>query len=131
MSLRRYYTYIEHKEVIEQIFFILNSQNLENDQDCLICYENINEENVICHKCHINLHLKCIKEWFINNTSRKCPHCRTNWKFEIDIIEKPKPIQVELTEYSILPNRKRNITTVNGSISGRIPISNRYRLDID
>jgi hypothetical protein len=125
MSLRRFYNRIEGEEAICQYFFILNLIHVE--EDCLICLEAIKhpEENVECHECNKILHLSCIERWFAQNDMRKCPHCRTNWKFEIDIVEKPKPIIVELDDYSIMPTYNQTRTsrdriTTRGSITGNI-----------
>jgi hypothetical protein len=146
MSVRRFYRRIERGEAIQQIFFILNLTLVEDE--CLICYEKIEEheetiqDNVICHECNKAMHLTCIERWFNENNFRKCPHCRTNWKFEIDITEKPKPIRIQLDDYSVLPryrnqdrdneqeqeaeelhtifNNRRQRLTVMGSIAGPI-----------
>ena len=118
MSLRIFYTKIDHNEVIQQIFFILNLTCVEKE-DCLVCYEQINDsENVICHQCKKPMHLLCIEKWFDTNKQRFCPHCRTTWKFEIDIVEKVCSKYIELGEYSIVPNYKKNYLTVRGSIRG-------------
>jgi hypothetical protein len=126
MSLRRFYRRINTEEVIQNIFFVLNTASIKDE--CPICYEQINDsENSICHECKKPMHLSCIESWFNTNEMRTCPHCRSNWKFEIDIIEKPKPIYIELGEYSEMPDYRRtsdqvsvNRLTVRGSVSGSI-----------
>lgn len=117
MTLRRFYNKIEREEVVCQFFFILNTViNKYDCEDCLICFEGIKypEENVKCHECHKILHLSCVDKWFTQNNMRKCPHCRTNWKFEIDIVE--KETEQEWTAKS------RSRITIKGSIAG--PIQN-------
>jgi hypothetical protein len=128
MSIRRFYTQIEGDEAIQQIYFVLNLYPVEEEEDCIICMEAISlhattpgKENVICHVCEKPFHISCIETWFRTNNLRKCAHCRTNWKFEIDIIELPKTI-VELDDYSVIPTYRRvnNRITVRGSIAGDI-----------
>jgi len=135
MLIRRFYKQIEDKEIIQRFFFILNLLYIE--EECLICYECIqdkqdkqneqneqeqNEENIMCHECNKVMHISCIEKWFEENNKRTCPHCRTKWKFEIDIIEKPAPVYIELDEYSLIPNYKNrnNTLTTMGTISGPI-----------
>lgn len=129
MSLRRFYRRIEGEEADQQIFFILNLYPVH--EECLICYETIEQENVICHECSKPIHLSCLEQWFSENETRKCPHCRSNWRFEIDIIERHQDI-IELDEYSVLPryrNRNKNKITVAGSISGHVPTRLENRIN--
>ena len=143
MSLRRFYTTEETDEAVQTYFFIL-SQVLCTEE-CPVCFETTeNKENVLCHECEKCFHLNCIEEWFETNTSRPCPHCRTPWKFEIDIVVKEPPTYIELDEYTPMPDYRRCNTntsqrnqhnqrntnqynrytipnlTVRGSIAGRI-----------
>ncbi len=118
MSLRRFYRRIESEDVIQQIFFILNTPT---EDDCIICFDEIkNIENVACHKCNKPIHLSCIERWFNTNNLRTCPHCRSNWKFEIDIIDRQIPIYIQLDDYSEIRNYRQNRLIVRGSISGPI-----------
>jgi hypothetical protein len=135
MSLRRFYTRIENEETIQYYFFVLNlfTFTLTDDHDCLVCLDKIkNNDYVICHECKKALHLTCLEGWFNINNERKCPHCRSKWKFEIDIIEKPHKIMIELDNYSVIPNYKNdyivenNRITIRGSITGPININNRF-----
>lgn len=123
--LRRFYKRIEKDEVIQEIFFILNLKPVTDD--CLICFEKIEQlsENVVCDECNKPFHTKCMEKWFNSNQTRKCPHCRNNWKFEIDIIE-IEILKVELDEHSILPSysKSKNKLTVRGSIAGEISRQN-------
>ncbi len=122
MSLRRLYKRIVTDEAIQNIYFVLNTFFVQ--EDCLVCLEQVgHSENVICRECKQSMHLTCINGWFDTNEMRTCPHCRTNWKFEIDITE---VIYVELEDYSEMPKyRNRNRLTVRGSITGPIMVSGR------
>lgn len=135
-SLRRFYTRIENEEIIQTYFFVLNSSPIEDE--CPVCYEVKNIETLSCHECKKCFHLDCIESWFKTNTGRTCPHCRTKWKFEIDIQEKPVPIHIELNQFtpiyrtrardnssSIIPRHRRDLT-VRGTISGNIENRNNY-----
>jgi len=127
MSFRRFYKKIETDEAIQHIFFVLNLCIVKDE--CLICFEHIkNSENVVCHECKKPIHMTCIKEWFNVNETRNCPHCRSNWKFEIDITEKPIYIGDYLTgDYSTVPDYKNgDKITIRGSISGPITFTNEY-----
>ena len=59
-----------------------------NTQECLICFENINEKKdkyIRCKNCNVYYHKKCHKTW---NTwkgkinKNKCSHCSLENKFE-------------------------------------------------
>lgn len=126
MSLRRFYRQVEGEEAVQQIFFVLNI--FPTNEDCLICFESLkkNQDNVMCNKCNKTMHISCVTEWFDKNDMRKCPHCRSSWKFEIDIIEKQKT-PIVLDNYSEMPKyrgrgyyRHHSRITMRGSISGPI-----------
>ena len=135
-SLRRFFLRLDLKDVIQNIFIILNIDtkgnnilHINEEDDCPICYEKIiNTENVVCEICNNFVHLSCIETWLKTNDLRNCPICRSKWKFEIDIIEKTKPIYIELDEYSLVPkyisdrnsDRNSDRLTVRGSITGSL-----------
>jgi len=117
MSLRRFYRRITEYGVTQNVFFLLDTCPT-SEEECLICFEKIQQtENVVCKKCNKPLHITCIEKWFDTNNKRTCPHCRTNWKFEIEL---QFVSCVYLDEYTIMP-RKTNRFIINGSINGQIP----------
>jgi len=122
MALRRYYMRLETDEAVQLIFFVLNVSWV--DDDCPVCFDKINDsDSVVCHQCNKPLHLTCVELWFNTNVLRICPHCRSSWKFEIEIEEKvADPYTVELDEHTPMPifNTYRNRYIVRGSISGHI-----------
>ncbi len=71
----------------EYIKMIENEENEENN-DCMICFENCNKENeniCFCNKCNNKFHLSCYKNWIkkcketSNNMRFKCVYCQ-NYK---------------------------------------------------
>lgn len=134
MSLRRFYLRIDEEKVCREYFFILNEVNENKDDECLNCYDKINNiENVKCHICHKCFHIECMESWFKSDSgklARTCPHCRSKWKFEIDIME--KPIIIETDEFTHMPKYKLSLNsrndriTINGSISG--PVHDNYNV---
>ena len=48
-----------------------------NIRNCVICFENINYENLIILKCDHYFHEGCIKKWLVRNLN--CPICRNNF----------------------------------------------------
>lgn len=62
--------YIDHMVVIDRV-------DIENEEECPICYDELNEENiVVIIKCGHIFHKKCINRWLNQNFS--CPICRKN-----------------------------------------------------
>jgi hypothetical protein len=106
MEIIRFYKSIKGTYFEQQLFFIINQKNIEDD--CPICYAEIDDpENVACHQCNKAFHLSCLESWFKFSISI-CPHCRTKWKFEIKI-KKQIHNKIELKDYSIMPNYTTNV----------------------
>ena len=61
-----------------------DEENYLNDNNCIICYNEINDESFITDlpECHHMYHHACISEWFQIYT--KCPLCKQDYygKFE-------------------------------------------------
>ena len=59
----------------------LNTIKLKNEEQCNICFENINKDTLTYDlSCKHYFHINCIKEWFKQNLS--CPVCRKQFKVE-------------------------------------------------
>lgn len=59
----------------------LNKIKLNNQEQCNICFENINKATLTYDlSCKHYFHINCIKEWFKQNLS--CPVCRKQFKVE-------------------------------------------------
>jgi len=74
----------------EYKYFVNDTTPVEDN--CLICFEHTSAtENVACHQCGKFFHLPCMKKWFdcedYANDSTTCPHCKVDWKFEIEVVE--------------------------------------------
>lgn len=90
------------KTIVQKLYIGIASQdgdgeNDEDDEVCLICYDNSNNSNdgdnssnnhsTNCRVCGKIMHICCLVEWFEVNIKRICPHCRSGWKFSVDIVE--------------------------------------------
>jgi hypothetical protein len=63
---------------------IEDEENYMNDKNCIICYEEINDESFITDlpECHHMYHYKCISEWFKRES--KCPLCKIDYYGRFD-----------------------------------------------
>ena len=79
--------------------------NYLNTKDCIICYNQINEESFVTDlpDCHHLYHHRCISEWFKINS--KCPLCKKDYldKFN-NLIE---PANEDIIEIEPLINPER------------------------
>lgn len=48
-----------------------------NIKNCVICFDDINYDNLAILKCNHYFHEDCIKKWFESNLN--CPICRNNF----------------------------------------------------
>ena len=64
---------------------VSDEDNYLNDNTCIICYNEINEESFVTDLpiCHHKYHHSCISEWFKINS--KCPLCKTDYVGQFDI----------------------------------------------
>ena len=57
------------------------SDELEEIKICIICLENvinekeINENEKLCDKCTLNIHNKCLENWYKIKKTKVCPIC--------------------------------------------------------
>lgn len=70
------------KKIIKELIEKLNHCNdiklltfQEEDLECPICYDKIEQHNCQITKCNHKFHTQCLSEWFKKNN--KCPMCRT------------------------------------------------------
>ena len=57
-------------------FFFIPEKNKDLIKDkCCICLEKIDKKKVIMSGCKHQLHIKCAREWFMENA--QCPLCRS------------------------------------------------------
>jgi len=57
--------------------FSLEPISEENSQNCLICFENINDQDNVYLDCgHNQFHLACLEQWKESAGNKKCPVCR-------------------------------------------------------
>lgn len=59
----------------------LNSTRAVNEEDCPICFDNIemNDNRLNCPDCKKHIHKECMEIWLSRN--KTCVHCRSdNWK---------------------------------------------------
>jgi predicted Zn-ribbon and HTH transcriptional regulator len=61
-----------------------DEENYLNDNNCIICYNEINEESFVTDLpvCHHKYHHECISKWFEVNS--KCPLCKTDYIGQFD-----------------------------------------------
>lgn len=68
-------------DVIEQCNcsykYLENSENINKEEKCSICLENLDDINIKKTNCNHLFHKQCIYEW-INNNKTTCPLCREN-----------------------------------------------------
>lgn len=50
------------------------------DNECLICFEELGDNNMKCSCCKIKIHYKCHQSW--NSRNNKCPQCLTKNSFK-------------------------------------------------
>lgn len=62
-----------------------DEENYQNDNTCVICYNEINEESFVTDlpACHHKYHYTCISEWFKINS--KCPLCKKDYIGQFNI----------------------------------------------
>ena len=104
----------------------LKKEELDEKYTCLLCSENIKDENpYICYICQKIFHKKCLKDWEIKRKNQKlelsCPNCRnelplSKWKEKLDYIEnrqKEADIMNKLNENELSKALNENINKIN------------------
>jgi hypothetical protein len=95
---------------------IKESINISHDDSCLICFENLDSENLVeCSlTCHKHFHKKCIDLWLEHGTT--CPNCRTEWNEtnnkEEEISHIPATIEGSIINKIINNNMAKNTDIV-------------------
>lgn len=81
-----------------------DEDNYQNDNTCVICYNEINEESFVTDlpACHHKYHHSCISEWFKINS--KCPLCKKDYKGQFDL-QANDPDQEDIMEIEPLLER--------------------------
>ena len=76
--------------VSAQLVGKLCSKNIEDDIQCIICRENLDENNIynlnkinkiVTGKCNHSFHTECIKQW-LSHTNIRCPQCFIKWEYK-------------------------------------------------
>jgi E3 ubiquitin-protein ligase DOA10 len=83
-----------------------------NDEECLICLENIQDSDIAILSCKHYLHYECLKEWCNkrNNFVKLCPICDTETEIKnIYTIDKKYIVPKETRPSPISINQSKNI----------------------
>lgn len=94
---------LNSKNSISEIEKEYNNLIEENNYDCCICLNKIEEDIVICKRCNNNICIECFTKMdktvkIINNniiTSYKCPICRLDENIELININNIKKYKLE------------------------------------
>jgi phage FluMu protein Com len=67
-----------------------NSFSIITEEECIICFDPLKNENISILNCLHKFHTKCIKKWFNtqtkNHIEKSCPLCKTGNTMITDII---------------------------------------------
>lgn len=84
MSLNRPHI-IESNTPLQIATWQMQTSPLHEPHNCSICFENINNDYVVCSCCNNNFDYECLKQWLdINST---CPLCRMTWCSNIRFLQ--------------------------------------------
>lgn len=84
----------------------------DEEEECCICFESLENSTVLTLKCKHKLHSRCGLDWFLTEKKDSCPLCRA----ELDDVT-PTPISAPEPAVPIAPAPSPpRIMSVNGSI---------------
>ena len=76
-----------------------NSENIDFDNLCSICYDSLDEETVVTLKCGHKYHYNCISMTYKSINKRHCPYCRGDGGF-LTLLPGKMPIKNIHLEYN-------------------------------
>lgn len=91
---RQFYSSTRCSNYIVQNMYICVRQQID-DEVCLVCCDDCDDNtdpHANCRVCDKVMHISCLVRWFTVNNQRICPHCRSGWKFSVDVVENGRVI---------------------------------------
>ena len=115
------------KKYLKFYFSNIKISNKKMEEICIICYENLNKENILKLNCSHKFHYKCFEKlMFINDKKNKniinCPCCHT--EFNLGKIPLPEFYNIE-NFYDLLINNRNKCLNTNCYIQ-EFPLNNGY-----
>ena len=79
---------------------LLSMNEDDQENECLVCYDQLTSENTITLLCNHKFHYECIVKSYTMNTNKKknCPYCRRNGGW-LKLPENHTPIRNVHKEY--------------------------------
>ena len=65
---------------------LINKENVKQQDECIICYEDLNTDNVRLLHCFHLYHDKCLNQWLTHKLTINCPICDQTINKEIETI---------------------------------------------
>ena len=62
-------------KIIHNNSLLINNENVKQDDECIICAEDLNTENVRLLNCFHLYHDKCLTQWLTYKLTINCPIC--------------------------------------------------------